>query len=213
MRLRGIQQLSIEGGELTVWKMTDAKQQEPNRCGSSNSEAKFGILLSMRKRVGIAVIAVVILGLFLYVLSQPKKGSVEWHKRAYLAAWKRLNLDDWRSRFARFLNDKASLKPDSLYPSESERGLLTEKIASHRRALVRLRYLTEKVIVVSDAPDDSLVQSMPEWPEKDSPFLDFEFISDKGTNGVLITGPVTSIEPWEKSLRTWVRFYIPKSGK
>jgi hypothetical protein len=38
----------------------------------------------VRKRLVIGAIAAVLIGVAAYILSQPKKGTVEWHKSAYL---------------------------------------------------------------------------------------------------------------------------------
>lgn len=40
----------------------------------------------VRKRLVIGAIAAVVIGVAAYVLSQPRKGTVEWHRRGYLRA-------------------------------------------------------------------------------------------------------------------------------
>ena len=52
----------------------------------------------MRKRCIIGLLAVVVIGVVAFWVSQPKKGSVEWNKREYLAVRKRLFNDTWVDR-------------------------------------------------------------------------------------------------------------------
>src|SRR5258705_9389676 len=130
----------------------------------------------MRKRIVIGVVAIIGVGVLGYVVLQPEPGSVEWHKREYLAAWKRSQQEDWRSRLATFLRDKTPVTPpNSLSPDEKERKLLDEKIMSHRTALRRLGYLTEKWVALSNSSDAAWDDPSPtDWPEEDSPVLVFQ---------------------------------------
>ena len=41
-------------------------------------------LRGVRKRIIIGLLAFLVIGVVVFFVSQPKKGSVEWHKRAYL---------------------------------------------------------------------------------------------------------------------------------
>lgn len=52
----------------------------------------------MRKRIVIGLLAVGVIGVLGFFLSQPKRGSVEWHKREYLAVRKRLFNDTCADR-------------------------------------------------------------------------------------------------------------------
>jgi hypothetical protein len=45
-----------------------------------------GSLRPVRKRVIISLITVVVAGLGIYVFAQPREGTLEWHKKEYLAA-------------------------------------------------------------------------------------------------------------------------------
>ena len=47
-------------------------------------------MTGVRKRLVIGAMAVVVIGVIAFVLSQPKDGTVEWHKREYASVVRKL---------------------------------------------------------------------------------------------------------------------------
>src|SRR6185503_5712613 len=96
----------------------------------------------MRKRVVIGVLAIIGAGVLLFALSQPKRGSVEWHKREYEAAtqgslkfrlknlWWQIRGEDRRSR------------------------MISEERNEHQQALIHLGYLEQREFVISNRSID-----------------------------------------------------------
>ena len=64
----------------------------------------------MLRRFTIGLLAVVVIGVMAFILSQPKRGSIEWHKREYLDAWKRLNEGTFADKVKQILNRIAGRK-------------------------------------------------------------------------------------------------------
>ena len=97
----------------------------------------------MRKRVFIGfwvLIAATVIGLTVFFVSQPRKGTVEYHQRAYDRAAERLRMSDWRSRLGHRTSYPMALTL-RLYPSIEERGRLLDEMRSHTADLVRLKAL------------------------------------------------------------------------
>src|SRR5687768_11553 len=100
----------------------------------------------MRKSVAIGFVIVTI-GLVAFVLSRPKKGTIEWHKREYLTACK----GSWKER-ALNLGRRALGKQPSFSTEQ------VEKEAEHQRALIKLGFLEERELVFSNRPIDYIIR-------------------------------------------------------
>jgi hypothetical protein len=98
----------------------------------------------MRKRVIIGLLAVVVIGAGAFFLSQPKKGSVEWHKREYLAVRKRLFNDTWPDRMRSFYHRITKTPPSRRQISAAESDELTRRMQESWRSLVALGYLNRQ---------------------------------------------------------------------
>src|SRR5688572_21947965 len=89
----------------------------------------------MRKRIVIAAIAVVVIGIGAgYFAGQPRKGSLEYHKKKYLEEQKRLS-HPWVERFA---------VPSIVRKFYFERCDKRRKF--HQRALINEGYLAERTV-------------------------------------------------------------------
>jgi hypothetical protein len=99
----------------------------------------------MRKRVVTGAIAVVVIGVAAYVLSQPKKGTVEWHKANYMKCFNRMwgNTLWWRTE--RIARRVAGLPP----PAKPDPRAANEAL-SHLSALVELGYLSERRYAITN---------------------------------------------------------------
>ena len=131
----------------------------------------------MRKRIVIAAVAIVVVGVLAYVVSRPKRGSVEWHKREVIQAAK----GDWRDRAHNLWNRVTGR--EELFHSNDRRS-------SNLEALLRLGYLEQREFVVSNRSLDKvfhqshqLARTDRRWRRLQKWFID---VDRKGTNVVVV---------------------------
>ena len=94
----------------------------------------------MRERVIIGVIASLVIGVAVYVASQPDEGTLEWHQQEYLRALEHLQGRTVRARLDRFYI--------KLRKSRDYRFLkgAAADLQKHELALIRLGFLEAKTI-------------------------------------------------------------------
>jgi hypothetical protein len=150
----------------------------------------------MRKRIVIACVAVVVIGVLAVWLSQPKKGSVEYHKSAYLRAIP--GPGKWLGFAPRVVQQAWSARR-------------TERLAFHWEALQENGYLRDSGFVVSNvAPSDVAQTVLDRVSGLGSKHSHFVWVSDTDSNVVVITAPMAVM----KQLEEWVRAAdVPESGK
>jgi len=96
----------------------------------------------MRMRIIIGLVAVVAIGVGVFVVLQPRKGTVEWHKREYVAARDGQPVLRWIRRiWVGIMGTGGGYEP----------GGWNEMLV-HEDALRRLGYLEERMITVSNCP-------------------------------------------------------------
>jgi hypothetical protein len=139
----------------------------------------------VRKRIAIAVVAVLVIAVAAYVVSQPHKGTIDYHKREYLEA---LNDTTLRDRGRHFLGWVARKRPPSGRPEPSKR-LLT-----HERTLVALGYLERREFIISNRPAAYLILAHPNLPE-------CVRIEEPATNILAIVAPRDEMPIWEDIVR------------
>jgi hypothetical protein len=98
----------------------------------------------VRNRIVIGVLAALVVGTAAFMLLQPQPGSLEWHKRQYLAAANRLAKNRFSDRLGRMFSGLTRKPPArKIQTARAERETAVE-IEKHRKALARLGYLAEK---------------------------------------------------------------------
>ena len=93
----------------------------------------------MRKRLLIGAIAAVVIGVAAYFLSQPRKGTVEYHKRKYAEAWE-AEVPAWVLK-----------KGVPGVVKEFYQRRRTHQLDFHRNALIDSGYLKQSVFVISNS--------------------------------------------------------------
>ena len=83
----------------------------------------------------------VVIGVMAFFLSQPRKGSAEWHKREYLAARKRLFDDTWADRMRTVYYGITKTLHSKRQVSAAEWDELTRRMQESWRSLVAFGYL------------------------------------------------------------------------
>lgn len=99
----------------------------------------------MRKRILIGGIAVILIGIAAYMLSQPKKGTVQWHKAKYMECVNRMWGTTLWGRVQRYAKQTVGIAA----PEIPDRRAQTEA-RSHLSALVDLGYLSERRYVITN---------------------------------------------------------------
>src|SRR5687767_13758202 len=100
----------------------------------------------MRKRLIIGAIAAVVIGVAAYVLSEPKEGTVEWHKAGYLKERKKIERRTVLDQFERLY---VKIRKPRNYTFRSVSG---DELKKHTEALIQLGFLEAKRIRVTNAP-------------------------------------------------------------
>ena len=111
----------------------------------------------MRKRVVIGVLAIIGIGVLVFVLSQPKPGTVEYHKREYRAAREEMFGRKWYSSIARVVRKVISIPQRQRSLSLSEAQALQQRQTAARDALIKLGYLVERRFTLSNQPAQSII--------------------------------------------------------
>src|SRR5687768_4528612 len=100
----------------------------------------------MRKRLVIGAIAAVVIGVAAYMLSQPKEGTLEWHKAGYLKERKKIERRTLVDQFERWY---VKIRKPRIY---TFRSVSDDEFKTHTEALIRLGFLEAKRIRVTNAP-------------------------------------------------------------
>jgi hypothetical protein len=161
----------------------------------------------VRKRIAIALLIVSVIGIATYFVSQPKKGSVEWHKREYLRATEEAWRIGLKPRWSdKIVNHWRQLRgqPNINYHAE---------VADHQEALIGLGYLQVRTFVVSNRPVDYVASNI--WfrasVETRTNILDsFSRMSTaRGANLIDIVARKDDMPKWEEMVR---QADVPESG-
>jgi hypothetical protein len=161
---------------------------------------------AVRWRIAIAVLAVLGIVGAVYLSTQPKKGTVEWHKREYFSTLERVygqRLID-RVRQATYRKTGwAWVRPTQML---DQREQLRAKIESHRTALVASGYIVEHTFPLTNvsAFKDTVLAKRPNqggaWKRDMRPFLTCVIkLSHEGS--VSVIGPPEDMGFWQNAIR------------
>src|SRR5213594_3836470 len=103
----------------------------------------------MRKRIVIGVVAIIGVGVLVFVVSQPRKGSLEYHKREYFDAQPG---GGWRDVLRQLLGRE----PMSREVSKEDQA----RMKFHEKALIKLGYLEEWTFIVSNQPPTNVLNAL-----------------------------------------------------
>src|SRR5687768_7010495 len=102
----------------------------------------------MRNRLIIGLLANVVIGVVAFVVSQPKEGSLEWHKKEL-----RWGVDHFAGRTftARCRSLLGRVRTQWRWQIDPDEGhALAEKLDKHRAALIEMGYLVERSFATSN---------------------------------------------------------------
>jgi hypothetical protein len=116
----------------------------------------------MRKRIVITLLAIVVIGVGVFVLTRPKPGTVEWHKREFSEASNYLLKDSPSDRVRRFWwRITGQLAPA---PQIGEAVEQVNRMESNRVALVKLGYFVERKFCVTNSSVDRIASGLMRHP-------------------------------------------------
>jgi hypothetical protein len=142
----------------------------------------------MRRRLVIGAIAAVLIGVAAYGLSQPRKGTVEYHLREL----RQIDgvIDAWIRRYgSRAMDDM------------NRRRQITEW-QFHSDALIKLGFLERRLFAVTNNPPDEIATSL--WSAcARHPDVSWEFGGPEydETGKVAVLAPPAEMSRWEKLIR------------
>jgi hypothetical protein len=156
----------------------------------------------MRKRLVIGAIAVVVIGVAAYVFSQPKEGTVEWHKREYASVVRKLE--------RRTLADRASVawgkirgNPFAPLVPRNDRLLRTE-LERHRVALLTSGYFVERRFTTTNR-DARVLELMMKRKWEAAMLRERKhytwLIGARGSDTLVVFGQPEDMGFWEKAIR------------
>ena len=137
----------------------------------------------MRKRIVIALSVLAVIGVGGYVLSRPRKGSVEYHK---------VKLSEGQTSLDRWIKNYSPSRVKDYW--FRRRGAQAD---FHRKALIQLGYFEERVFVLSNCFSDEVIKSLPDTN------TNFELTDtfDVGSTMIKVVGPTNAIRAWEGLIR------------
>ena len=156
----------------------------------------------MRTWIVIGAGAMVAVGMLAFVVSQPKRGSVEWHKREYHA----IRVDgaerdpDLSERVRQVYGRVVRRMAPRL--TEAERHALVNEMDGHQKALVELGFLVTREVVVGQNSYAALMALHSTRAVEG--YASGRFVSDGsfGTGAVIaVTAPAVDVSRWEEIVR------------
>lgn len=141
----------------------------------------------------IAVVAVGVAAFLVSQLSGPKRGTVEWHKREYLKAYK-------SGMLAMFVDNHAPAGLQDAYWSRRHK-----RIEFHRQALIDAGVLGERVFIVSNRPPREVAKAFYEkmydvFVYTNDP-MSIPGIRDIGPDSVTVVGLADQMDKWNELIR------------
>jgi hypothetical protein len=168
----------------------------------------------VRKRIAIALLILSVIGVVAFFVSQPKKGSVEWHKREYKKARRQYAMDSLPYRARRAYAILTRTEPPRF--TEEERRAIATKVLAHEGALLQLGFLGARKVPADGTNLNAVLDQMRSEEGivayalgrlRYSPNYQF------GGTGAFIelTAPVNDLPKWETLLREGAG--VHKTGK
>jgi hypothetical protein len=145
--------------------------------------------VKVRKRVAIGLPVIVAMGVLAFLVSGPKRGTVEYHKRKYVAACD----VKWKQRWEAI---RSSIM------REDQRGVRFDVagMKQHEGELLRLGYLAQREFAVSNRSIDAVMSHIAGWVVR-SPNEQFYRYTTPATNRVMIVAAKEDMPKIEELVR------------
>jgi hypothetical protein len=155
----------------------------------------------MRKRLVIGAIALLVIGVAAYVLSQPQKGTVEWHKRNYLRAAKTVRGQTLSARMSALYYRMRKTSPvETATELDAE-----QRLRSSQRHLIQLGYFSQQRFVLNSQTALQVLDSFIKTPFGQRQNWEWVDVQEEGTNVIVVTARPDIVEAFKHHLSTTER--------
>ena len=158
----------------------------------------------MRWRIATGVLAFG-LAVAIYFASQPRKGTVEWHKREYLTTQRKLLGVPARPRLTGFFYRITGRRQPERALLEKERSALLKHSEASRTALVEANYLVRRKITLSNCEPKDIAVTLMKIPPVDvsQDYQIFTLFSwnEGGAKTIEVFGIADDMPKWESEIR------------
>jgi hypothetical protein len=131
-----------------------------------------------------------------YVGTQPRKGTVEWHKREYLNSFERMTQNTWKQKLTRFYRRVAR----RALPREDRRADY-KAFDHHLTSLIGLGYLQKARVSLTNAAATNALRARYRGRHADEAIRDFVNVSPVGPQEVMIIAPPSELPAIEAAIR------------
>lgn len=151
-------------------------------------------MVIVRKRLIIGAVAVVVIGVAAYLVSQPKEGTVEWHKREYRRACERLYRNTLIDKVRAICGRVIRIGPRS---TEKE----PEIIRHHEQALIKARYFSERKFALTNDATDVMARLGMLLIKASTNLTGYPSVQWASISSIRVVGPAKDIPLWEEMVR------------
>jgi len=153
----------------------------------------------VRKRIVIGVVAMIGVGVLVYVISQPKRGSLEWHKKEYFALIDRIYSRRFVDRARQFIESNTGLFKRHNWQQQEQ--TLRLKAEVHRLALVEMGDIAQRWFAVSNnnAVSDAIQATTSKRGNKERALITCQIGGGGGT--FCVTGLSDDMAFWRDLIR------------
>jgi hypothetical protein len=156
----------------------------------------------VRKRIIIGLLAAAVIGVVVFLISGPKRGTVEWYKREYLAELNRLHgRESLVKRFVRGIYEWTGIGQPI---GQTERGVVAQE-----NALIKLGYLERREFIITNLPIGNAVEVIGREAATAIPGL-CRITTGEKTNAVVVTAVREDMPKWDELIR---KLDVPETGK
>ena len=168
----------------------------------------------MRKRIAIGLLLVSVVGVVVFFVSQPRKGSLEWHEQKYERLMREIEGRTLKHRGLVLWRKATGTRMSS---RDLDRTDQIKQMLEHWRSLLECGYFVERRFVVKDA--DARAKISVEWknmiPKNRQNYTQLCGVVD--TDALLVIGRPKDMPLWEHiiregNIRDWGDLLVPRIG-
>ncbi len=153
----------------------------------------------MRKRIVTAFFGVAVIGAFVFALSRPKPGTIEWHKKEYFALIDHIYGRRFVDRARQLIESNTGLLKRHNWQQQEQ--ALRLKAEVHRLALVEMGDIAQRWFHVSNdnAVSDALLAATSKKGSTERALITCQVVSGGGV--LYVTGPSDDMAFWQNLIR------------
>ena len=142
-----------------------------------------------------------------YFVSQPGKGTAEWHKRGYLQSYQRMMQNTLKQKLQRLYRWATRRPPASAHSSAWVND--ARAFEHHLTSLIQLGYVHKARISLTNETAENVMKTFYRGRNPDDTVLRFINISPDGAHNVQIIGPPSALPTIAAAIRQADRAETP----